>query len=1722
MLTQQQVKLVKSISKKLSEGYHISKIEIQTFIQKMQQQNPFTQLQDYFDDQIQSFVLKARTTREKRGVTTKQVDCIQEQLKDSIDIMKKEYELLICEKLIAKINHQNLDCSHYGAQSQLLKAEASQGKREITSVQPIYSNEEIKYSIGSLLKEQENVNRCLAKAWHQLYLAEEYEEKKIGMPISSSFEVKSQFLKILTSCLDSKKMITSCFEVQDNMKGIFEEIIKNKNDPNQHVKNFLAIQKLDAFNFKHSKNILHRGIDMQNLLIQQINRLYDIGLASVISILRSQKNLKKSIQTHFTYEVEKEFSRIQVKDNLQVFRLVTLELDNQNILQRQSILHEELTEIYQEIERLSKFQAQLTPKSNILKTDQANLVQNYQKTRLNAVLSNILNKSKHNKRNVLIYSAILLDLMKEQSKIIIQFYKKKQVNKYLQVEEYQQLIQYFEQYIDSKNQNRSFEIIGSRIKRILLSVRDFKIFQDIMVKMQIAETTAYIENAQIDPNYNKNKKYIIKNYSQIYKNIKKFLIQETQKRKNFQEFANQNSKQKLSYPKSQQSIGIQLLEQEKLIITQQTIHQDIIFEKEIKSDFNCIQIKLLGGSEKQKIQGFQLDEQQIQCNQNQSEDINFKRIKIEDQLLIEQIQNSISKFEHMQTQSEKQVEKPQQNENQQFQESKNQNQNQSEALITQTDNSKIKILEQDQTFKKGMVKKNEKVQIEVNIESNQNKNQNQNYNEIEQFNVNEIQNYNQNLLEEQTTKTDNGNQKILYDLPFKNGVGMEAKQANVYEIVIIESISKNQNENKIDLISKVDKSKQILKIEEYEFLRSIFNLGDYIISGGEADIFINSEKQVAFRVIKINDETLKSNLSELDNIKQFKEVQHVLDLQASHIIENKLNKQKYIIHAMQICQYSLWREYKKIDNYNLDQILNIIFTCLHFLIQLRQKYMYHSDIKPANILKIHDQYKLSDFGASKEININNPYVEADMYTPNYKPKNKVNKKLPFYHDIYSVAKTIEVLLNKFQTHEIIKNKLKKQIEELLKDDKNSIEIDCFKLPNKFIDCLIDQKDSETIQFLERYLVKIEDYLIINKENKIFKYESQFQYAEIALKILKIENLNENIQINKIKLKALQTKSYILIKKGKYQKAFECIKEILNSGELNSQETLISSIITLTKILIKKNQMRLSKEIYQSLMEFIQKNNKFEQILELQIKLFDIQLNSSNEFQSNQQQLKHFENQLNTSGEFQSNQQNFYNLLENIDQSKRLEIIYKLAIKCVKYLKLTNTYVDQIDELINFIKEDQSNSTSYYRQKLIKKTCLYLYQLFFKNIILDIEFYWNYRNQIQNLIKIVYNYLLSKQDQKLEVCFDEDIQDLCLILVNLKEIGFFDQEQIKEIDKLIQKYYDIFYFEIKPLPYYEQQYQHDLKSKFRQKYEQIKKLSSNIQKDLIPSAGLLNATQNQSQQVNEQIQKILKVLNSTTIKKSQKFQQNQIEYFDCDQFNLNFIGTQSYFEQNFDSFSFQINGQGILNYYLKESEKDICLTLNFDDQSDTISYFIKEEEQNQISFEIKFNPNNKLNSIERIFKIFNTADLERFKVIRPINIELNQIGEKGAQSIGSALEKCQNISQLNLDLSSNQIGEKGAQSIGNTLEKCQNITHLNLYLVDNNIIYETQKQLKERLETKFKDIKEFKSNIKNNLNAYTQFNIQKKLTLIIVGGFDISNNENIWNNVSKKQQCIIQK
>ncbi|KAL4506348.1 hypothetical protein ABPG73_017082 [Tetrahymena malaccensis] len=259
----------------------------------------------------------------------------------------------------------------------------------------------------------------------------------------------------------------------------------------------------------------------------------------------------------------------------------------------------------------------------------------------------------------------------------------------------------------------------------------------------------------------------------------------------------------------------------RLKIQQKVNIQKYLSNISIKPNYNPIQIKLLGGSD----QPLQFGDSQIQCILNQNEDRNSITI---DQFLIESIQQNISLINLKRPQSDKQEEKSQQNKNQQFNENENQNQNQNQFKDT--------IAKKDNIRKRVTIDREQVNEYEIGIiESSQNENQ--------QFNQNKYQN--QNKLKEQTIKAYNRKQQILEsDLSFIMEVTMVLGQANEYEIDNNESI---QNENQILSISNVDKSKQKLKEEEYKFLSSIFKLGDYKISGGEADIFFNIKEKVAFR-----------------------------------------------------------------------------------------------------------------------------------------------------------------------------------------------------------------------------------------------------------------------------------------------------------------------------------------------------------------------------------------------------------------------------------------------------------------------------------------------------------------------------------------------------------------------------------------------------------------------------------------------------------------------------------------------------------------------------------------------------------------------------------------------------------------------------------------------------------------------------------------------------------
>ncbi|KAL4510453.1 hypothetical protein ABPG72_020915, partial [Tetrahymena utriculariae] len=79
-------------------------------------------------------------------------------------------------------------------------------------------------------------------------------------------------------------------------------------------------------------------------------------------------------------------------------------------------------------------------------------------------------------------------------------------------------------------------------------------------------------------------------------------------------------------------------------------------------------------------------------------------------------------------------------------------------------------------------------------------------------------------------------------------------------------------------------------------------------------------------------------------------------------------------------------------------------------------------------------------------------------------------------------------------------------------------------------------------------------------------------------------------------------------------------------------------------------------------------------------------------------------------------------------------------------------------------------------------------------------------------------------------------------------------------------------------------------------------------------------------------------------------------------------------------------------------------------------------------------------------------LEKCNNISILQLELrsNKVGDSGASFLGFALENCSNLSNLTLDLSENQIGEDGALCLGSSLANCLSLSYLYLNLLDNQL------------------------------------------------------------------------
>ncbi|KAL4469586.1 hypothetical protein ABPG74_004839 [Tetrahymena malaccensis] len=920
-----------------------------------------------------------------------------------------------------------------------------------------------------------------------------------------------------------------------------------------------------------------------------------------------------------------------------------------------------------------------------------------------------------------------------------------------------------------------------------------------------------------------------------------------------------------------------------------------------------------------------------------------------------------------------------------------------------------------------------------------------------------------------------------YSIPQFEQKGVQRFQSTKENLISLEQNKKN----------KLNKAQQNLKLNCEQFLREIFQLGDHLNSGGEADIFIHkNDESIAYRVIKVkNDEDLDEQLLELQSIKVLNE-QNILDLNVSHMLEDRINNNMYLIHVMQKCEMSLQDEIISNKSFSLNEILSLISTGFHLLIALRQKYIYHSDIKPGNILKIgDDNYKLSDFGASQKVNFNDPFTEWKMATMAFIPK-KQTLDLPFYHDIYSFGKTIEMVLQQLENHQEIKLSLQQFMnEDLCRDDENSIQTNCFELPKKFINIIIKFISNQEIDsFLLKYLKQIEQYLITNKEDKVFEYESQYQYAQIALLILSLQQLKaifyvkENSTCNLLNNNlSLENQNILLnllkqVNKGEeYDKLKIKIIELL----LQQSDDISPILLDFYSKLKKQDQNQEPKMIYKlmiKLIRYLKKQNCYDQSLFNLIKFIqEDKINQNSVYQ--QKLLKemvtkiqeisqlpfqeyHLYNKLNYNRKyFDTDDQNQYQFFsENANGKKEQQIIQSInLISKVIFQYLEN---DTISEKKNS-NVGQLNFITYFDCKKISLKFIGSEELFNKT-------FKSFSSQLYFGNIILHN--LSTKHRKEEVL--KEITTLNVEMQN-RQFSQYSLENEKTLNLSLKKIYNLTQINMPCFTFF------------------ISKLT-NITTLKLQLKQYLNETININNEVNSVLLNIDLFINALPL---QNITHLTLDNGKCFLEFINYIYFIFYFNFFFKQyFSQNFIGNEITQCVVSIVENCQCLTdLNLELRQYLfftilknlllnikhvliLNYFLLSNQHlyEQLLIIISANFIND----DGVYTIATSLILCQNIVKLSLNLSLNNISIDGAVSLTTALENNFSIKQLNINLSGNQIGNEVAQCVVNIIQTSESLTNLSVGL-DINSINDEGVQIIANALNNCKNITEFQIGLKQN-------------------------------------------
>ncbi|KAL4505851.1 hypothetical protein ABPG73_004736 [Tetrahymena malaccensis] len=251
----------------------------------------------------------------------------------------------------------------------------------------------------------------------------------------------------------------------------------------------------------------------------------------------------------------------------------------------------------------------------------------------------------------------------------------------------------------------------------------------------------------------------------------------------------------------------------------------------------------------------------------------------------------------------------------------------------------------------------------------------------------------------------------------------------------------------------------------------------FIAQGGQGMVF-EAERNKQLIVVKlIKPKNLKDYQEELKVLEQMKGVPNACQLieefqsEISTIYIQIFKRYQSDLKNVMLCLF------KQKETFPLNSIVGIALNISQVLEQMKSKNMFHSDLKPLNILydSVAKKFDLSDFGAAKQFEsdvshtkdckaLNGLYVSPEIYTTDV---------IRIQHDIYCFGLVLlEMTAGKFFTYEEFRQIRLNGVQNFLSSDQAYAEL------NQIITSMLikDQKLRITPENLTKSLISLKNKL----------------------------------------------------------------------------------------------------------------------------------------------------------------------------------------------------------------------------------------------------------------------------------------------------------------------------------------------------------------------------------------------------------------------------------------------------------------------------------------------------------------------------------------------------------------------------------------------------------------------------------------------------------------------